>query len=1121
MNENRGADRVVHVELLGPPRWRIGEAHGPLERKWAAALLLAATQTGGSRERVAQWLWPDSGEAARSNLRVLLHRMKAAAGGVNLLSDTGGWSLAEQVEADISALQLEGEHPRVDDAVAVLTKPLLFGCDYDDLPKLQSLVRDCSADLLRRAIRVALHQAESALRSGQPAELVQARGLLQRVLHEEPLDEPTHRLLMRVLVAQGERSAALAIYERLRLALEKDLGTSPDRQTRQLHIEILQENASPALTAPGPAGARLRTERLIGRGGLIEQLAKAARGGRHLWLQGEAGIGKTRVLEGLLSTVHGIHVACRMNDDSRPYAVLKRLLAPFSASISNDLDPSMSSLLQPLDSSSVDIHDVLEAVTQLLWRLKRDGVWVVAIEDVHNIDDASARVLIDLCEWLDTEENGHDLPALLLIARRQHDNPACTRLNQATMSLQGFDVVDIAPLDEAATTDLALELARQPPFRWLAEPRLAAELHRMGGGNPFFMLEIVRAAQEAETPELQQVRVRRVEELLGQRLRRASAPAQELCGLLAVAQHDFDPGMPGPLLMQDPPQLLASWRELMQLGLLGDTGFSHDLAREAARAQLVPPQAQLFHLKVAEFLERQQAASERIAFHYLNSHLPQRATEHVLRAMRKLTRDGLLDAALSLGQRASERIAHIGESDEGFELLWRLHAARVAHHVHDASRLVADLQTLTLHQRTSEQALITAVMRLRTDNRSESWPELQLSVRQLLDEPPLWPWWHALAVAYGQRAHHSDRPPADLRALALRVATDIRDREDGYSAAARETGMHRDCSHLLWELGEVEPAHQISQGWLASLGPRPSLLERDQALTTVGWMLAGAGRYVESLQVQKERLAYASRRGQSRSRERTLATLMSFRQTQLGLVADALATLERYASDPQDRFSVQPGLEYIPMQLLHALGDETGSARWRERILHRGDTSVPTELQGFCLMSVAWRDRAGGVVDLALLRPYLKDFAPEYERIVTFLACDSLRPDEAWRLAQAREQETLARGELGEASGARTEMARTLCRLDRWAEARLLIDQVLAWSPRHLAANVTAADQARRLWQAMCQCQHAARSDYRQQWARWRDEQAKQLPMAWRERFVRRHGWVDDQSDSAITALTA
>jgi DNA-binding SARP family transcriptional activator len=79
---------------------------------------------------------------------------------------------------------------------------------------------------------------------------------LRKATSEEPTLEEAHASLMRLHALSGRPERAIAQYERLRDALQKDIGTRPTEATRRLRDEI----AAGRLTVSPPAGPHPQEE---------------------------------------------------------------------------------------------------------------------------------------------------------------------------------------------------------------------------------------------------------------------------------------------------------------------------------------------------------------------------------------------------------------------------------------------------------------------------------------------------------------------------------------------------------------------------------------------------------------------------------------------------------------------------------------------------------------------------------------------------------------------------------------------------------------------------------------------------------------------------------------------
>jgi DNA-binding SARP family transcriptional activator len=216
-----------------------------------------------------------------------------------------------------------------------------------DVPQFERLVREGTLQALGRAARLyrgdllhGLHLADAGFDEWLRSERARLRALaaeslgkllaLQaesgpteagiatavRLLTLDPLAEPGHRTLMRLYARQGRETAALRQYQTCVELLQRELGTEPELETKQLYRELLQQrrrherdaNARalpPRATATGGSDRRLDLPvsgtPLLGRdaerGRLRELVLQAVGGlGSVAIVRGDAGIGKTRLL---------------------------------------------------------------------------------------------------------------------------------------------------------------------------------------------------------------------------------------------------------------------------------------------------------------------------------------------------------------------------------------------------------------------------------------------------------------------------------------------------------------------------------------------------------------------------------------------------------------------------------------------------------------------------------------------------------------------------------------------------------------------------------------------------------------------------------------------------------
>jgi hypothetical protein len=148
----------------------------------------------------------------------------------------------------------------------------------------------------------------SALEHDWATGLARAR----QVLALDPLQERFHRLTMRLHEQAGDRAAALSHYRLAAQTLRSQLGVEPDPTSQRLYREILTGGGKSPLSARAAPvhvverpGARAPAFPLVGRQAALAQLSSAADAacagrGRLIVIDGEEGIGKSRLVEELV-----------------------------------------------------------------------------------------------------------------------------------------------------------------------------------------------------------------------------------------------------------------------------------------------------------------------------------------------------------------------------------------------------------------------------------------------------------------------------------------------------------------------------------------------------------------------------------------------------------------------------------------------------------------------------------------------------------------------------------------------------------------------------------------------------------------------------------------------------
>ncbi len=651
----------VRLVLLGKPSALIdGRA---IDLPSRVTLLLTLVALGGplERGRAAAWLYPEAvPSAARRNLRQTLHQHRTVLSRLLLVD---GETVRLHPEAWVDAASLAASAPATADDPLPAMAPLLGDLRFGDWPDFQGWLDSERARLRQLQIERLAVVASAYEHAGQLARALQAG---ERLLVDEPTSEHAHRRVMRLHYLRGDRSAALTAFERCERVLKDELSARPSAETLELlrMIEAAEviATAGTLLRRPLPV-TLLRPPRSIGRDRERQVLAGAWAGGQAFLLQGEAGIGKSRLLEDHLAQYPGaLLVRARHGDARRPYATLARLLQELPGR--SALPDEQRELIALLCSGTVEagLHDerasaqsIREAATAALAQAQLHPI----IDDLHLADAATIELLTLMVtdmppgrpQW-GFAARPHEVPALLELRRTLQD---CGRL--CLRQLQPL----AAPQVEALLASLQLPQERVA--------RLTPTLVRRGGGNPMFTLELLKgwfsdpAARDLERVPVPQT----IALLLDQQVAACSPRAASLARLAALAASDFTIELAEAVLGETGLALADAWRELEDRQLMRNGLFAHDLIFEAAARSVPPAIAVSTHGRIAAWLAAHAGAPSSIATHWLAAGQDALAVEPLCHAARQAIGAGRIGEAGQRYQQAAEILLRQGDTGAAFD----------------------------------------------------------------------------------------------------------------------------------------------------------------------------------------------------------------------------------------------------------------------------------------------------------------------------------------------------------------------------------------------------------------------------------------------------------------------
>jgi tetratricopeptide (TPR) repeat protein len=342
--------------------------------------------------------------------------------------------------------------------------------------------------------------------------------------------------------------------------------------------------------------------------------------GRLVLLIGEAGIGKTRLCEEVAAAAAGADMglawaACRESAGQPAFAPWRDVCAQLEIDLGERPGDDVAGHARW--QRSVDTAEALRRAASARPR-------IVVIDDVQWADASTLHLLAHLAPVLRTTA------AVILATVRSPRSPGGAATDALLAEIERHATV--LQLDGLPATELGAlvrELTGSDPPAALAE-----QLHRVTGGNPLYVGEIVHRlhgqgsldalAGGGHFPVPATVRAALDQQLaeLGERERR-------LVGVAAVIGHEVPVDLLADVTGLDRTAVLtgldiAASARVVTASAPGRYAFSHPLLRSALREDLGAAERLRLHERIAEALETAAARghdidAEVLAFHYLNA----------------------------------------------------------------------------------------------------------------------------------------------------------------------------------------------------------------------------------------------------------------------------------------------------------------------------------------------------------------------------------------------------------------------------------------------------------------------------------------------------------------------
>ena len=618
----------MRVLLLGPLEvvvdGRAARLGGPREQAVVALLALQPSQAI-TIERIIDGLWGDRPpKSATKTVQTYVSRLRREIGD---RLRTAGSGYALQVDATaVDALAFA-------DATTVGRRLLEEGAPRRALDQLEEALTWWRGDPLSglafseplaaeatRLQELRVQAQESAARArlalGGHEEVVTDVAAL---LAEHPLREQLWHDLILALYRSGRQADALRAFQRARQRLVEELGIEPGAELRSLESRILAQDETllgaaagatqvgqrPGRALPAPLTAMLGMD-FVGRDDDLRALdlawSRVREGALSIQLlAGEPGIGKSLLAAQAAArwAADGATVLYGRCDEEQlvPYQPFVSALRHFVrehaadhgrlAAAAGEAIRLLPELRDPNDVGAAsfpadgpDRLAVFDGITALVRAATCDGPLVVVLDDLHWADPSTLLLLRHLVG------SGDDLPVLLLVTYRDTELRRDHPLGD-TLGILRRDARVGRRLLRGLTAEQTLDLMRRRGTSADEITSTAELVHQETGGNPLFVSEVLLHLDETGW-QADGTRVPEgVREVIGRRLARLDAGANELLCFAALAGQHFAVPVVARAAGVAEAEAIEHLEDVRRAGLLvedGPAGYRYAFAHAIVRA---------------------------------------------------------------------------------------------------------------------------------------------------------------------------------------------------------------------------------------------------------------------------------------------------------------------------------------------------------------------------------------------------------------------------------------------------------------------------------------------------------------------------------------------------------
>ncbi len=651
-----GGEKILNIQLLGQPRIFWNQEQIILKRRTTRILLyFLAYPTDTklvSRNELILMFWPDHApEVARRNMRDLLSKLRKELPDEEILQTDREWVWLDDKKVRVDVLEFEENYRQLNLPILsseihplpeMILQKMIHTVNMWQAPRfmdgdktfeqeyIQEWVEDCKSRLSEKRLDLMMKLGRHFLLTTDYAQAIE---WFDTVILEDEFYHfiSAHVFRLEAIFRSGRISEAWEICKAIKADFSPDAFGKFTKLFNQLSQDITNARENTSVKVSERAHSLISdTIPYVGNEAALKTLNQFYQRGGVVFVEGEAGIGKTRLVSEGLKQFYPSPVilnltAIASEKDISFHPVLTLFHRVMKAKDWDQIEPfwvnqltgyfpelTASIEIEPLpgliQSNNDPSHALFEAFFQVFSVLVDNKPFVIVLDDAQWCDLKTMQLFFLLIERKLFFEHG----LLILISRLGPEHLGIEQIKNNTHWMDKIAVINLPYLNEAETTKITQYILRHPlPKAVINQLMLDTQ------GNPLFIIETIRAflalnidPKNAENwtqiplPAVIQILIREQINLL-------SVPSKQVLHEAAVLGQNFDLLLLKLITTLSEDDLIIGLDELIQQGILEVETHLHQVnhyhflkkrVRDVVLLEMGETKRQLIHSRIGKIL---------------------------------------------------------------------------------------------------------------------------------------------------------------------------------------------------------------------------------------------------------------------------------------------------------------------------------------------------------------------------------------------------------------------------------------------------------------------------------------------------------------------------------------